>query len=118
MKEVKVPIRAINADQNPTSVEVNRRYAPQFDVVIVKGSRALPDAGTTSTVQRIVGEHHSTGQQESLSRFRTNFRRRLSRSPPSRRDGWFRDYALVSRLPGGGPHSLVAWPVTSESGES
>ncbi|HEX6283407.1 MAG TPA: alpha/beta hydrolase [Pyrinomonadaceae bacterium] len=42
MKEVKVPIRAINADQNPTSVEVNRKYSPQFDVVIVKGSGHYP----------------------------------------------------------------------------
>lgn len=42
MKEVKVPIRAINADLTPTSLEVNRKYAPQFDVVIVKGSGHYP----------------------------------------------------------------------------
>jgi pimeloyl-ACP methyl ester carboxylesterase len=42
MKEVKVPIRAINADMNPTNLEINRKYAPQFDVVIIKGSGHYP----------------------------------------------------------------------------
>jgi pimeloyl-ACP methyl ester carboxylesterase len=42
MKEVKVPIRAINADRNPTLLEVNRKYAPQFDAVIIKGSGHYP----------------------------------------------------------------------------
>ena len=42
MKEVKVPIRAINSDLNPTSLEVNRKYAPQFDVVIIKGTGHYP----------------------------------------------------------------------------
>ena len=42
LKEVKVPIRAINADRNPTSLEVNRKYAPQFDVVIIKGTGHYP----------------------------------------------------------------------------
>lgn len=42
LKEVKVPIRAINADRNPTNLEVNRKYAPQFDVAIVKGSGHYP----------------------------------------------------------------------------
>src|SRR5215211_2738805 len=30
MREIKMPIRAINSDRVPTSVEVNRKYAPQF----------------------------------------------------------------------------------------
>jgi sigma-B regulation protein RsbQ len=34
---VKAPIRAINADLFPTSLEHNRKYAPQFDVVVMKG---------------------------------------------------------------------------------
>jgi sigma-B regulation protein RsbQ len=42
LKEVKVPIRAINADRNPTNLEVNRKYAPQFDAVIIKGSGHYP----------------------------------------------------------------------------
>ena len=42
LKEVKVPIRAINADGTPTSVEVNRKYAPQFDAVIIKGTGHYP----------------------------------------------------------------------------
>ena len=39
---IKVPIRAINADMVPTNLEVNRKYAPQFDVVIIKGSGHYP----------------------------------------------------------------------------
>ena len=42
LKEIKVPIRAINADRVPTSLEVNRKYAPQFDVVIIKGTGHYP----------------------------------------------------------------------------
>lgn len=42
LREIKVPIRAINADMNPTSLEVNRKYAPQFDVVFIKGTGHYP----------------------------------------------------------------------------
>jgi sigma-B regulation protein RsbQ len=42
LREVKVPIRAINADRVPTDVTVNRKYAPQFDVVIIKGTGHYP----------------------------------------------------------------------------
>lgn len=42
MKEVKVPIRAINGDRSPTNLEANRKYAPQFDAVIIKGSGHYP----------------------------------------------------------------------------
>lgn len=42
LKEVKVPIRAINSDRVPTDVEVNRKYAPQFDVAIIKGIGHYP----------------------------------------------------------------------------
>jgi pimeloyl-ACP methyl ester carboxylesterase len=34
---VKVPIVAVNADKFPTNFEANRRHAPQFDAVIMKG---------------------------------------------------------------------------------
>lgn len=37
LKEIKVPIRAINSDLNPTNLEGNRKVAPQFDVVVMKG---------------------------------------------------------------------------------
>ena len=42
LREVKVPIRAINSDMTPTNLEVNRKYAPQFDAVIIKGSGHYP----------------------------------------------------------------------------
>jgi len=42
LREVKVPIRAINADRVPTDVAANRKYAPQFDVVIINGTGHYP----------------------------------------------------------------------------
>jgi sigma-B regulation protein RsbQ len=42
LREIKVPIRAINSDLNATNLEVNRKYAPQFDVVIIKGVGHYP----------------------------------------------------------------------------
>lgn len=42
MRAIKVPIHAINADRVPTSLEVNRKYAPQFDVVVMKGVGHYP----------------------------------------------------------------------------
>ena len=42
LREVKAPIRAINADMTPTNLEVNRKYAPQFDAVIINGSGHYP----------------------------------------------------------------------------
>ena len=36
-EKVTVPIRAINADKFPTDREANRRHAPQFDAMILKG---------------------------------------------------------------------------------
>lgn len=42
LSAVKVPIHAINSDLNPTSLEVNRKYAPQFDVRIMKGASHYP----------------------------------------------------------------------------
>jgi len=42
MKEIRVPIKAINADLNPTNLEINRKYAPQFDAVIIKGTGHYP----------------------------------------------------------------------------
>ena len=42
LREVKVPIRAINSDRVPTNLEVNRKYAPQFDAAIIKGIGHYP----------------------------------------------------------------------------
>ncbi len=38
LRDVKAPIRCINSDRRgPTSVEAGRRYAPQFDAVLMRG---------------------------------------------------------------------------------
>jgi len=42
LSAVKAPIVAINSDLNPTKLEVNRKYAPQFDVRIIKGVGHYP----------------------------------------------------------------------------
>ena len=42
LRELKVPIRAINANLRPTNLEVNRKYAPQFNVVVMEGFGHYP----------------------------------------------------------------------------
>lgn len=42
LQKIKVPIRAINADLAPTNLEANRKYAPQFDAVFIKGVGHYP----------------------------------------------------------------------------
>lgn len=42
LSRVRQPIRAINSDKVPTLLEVNRRYAPQFEAVFVKGTGHFP----------------------------------------------------------------------------
>lgn len=37
LEAVKAPIVAVNADRFPTNLEANRRHAPQFDAVVMKG---------------------------------------------------------------------------------
>ena len=37
LRQIRVPIVAVNADKWPTNLEGARRYAPQYDAVIVKG---------------------------------------------------------------------------------
>lgn len=39
---VKAPIREINADRNPTNIAGNRKYAPDFDAVILAGVGHFP----------------------------------------------------------------------------
>src|SRR5687767_6013357 len=42
LRTIKVPIRAINGDLYTTNFEGNRKYAPQFDAVIMKGVGHYP----------------------------------------------------------------------------
>jgi pimeloyl-ACP methyl ester carboxylesterase len=42
LREIKAPIRAVNADKFPTNLDVNRRHMPGFDAVIVTGSGHYP----------------------------------------------------------------------------
>lgn len=42
LREIKAPIKAINSDLNPTNLEANRKYAPQFDVKLMKGIGHYP----------------------------------------------------------------------------
>jgi pimeloyl-ACP methyl ester carboxylesterase len=37
-KQVKVPVRCVNADLWPTNPEVNRKYMSSFEVTIIKGA--------------------------------------------------------------------------------
>jgi pimeloyl-ACP methyl ester carboxylesterase len=42
LRKIKVPILAINSDLYPTNLDGNRKYAPQFDAVIMKGVGHYP----------------------------------------------------------------------------
>jgi len=42
LSRVKQPIRAINSDKIPTLLEVSRRYAPQFEAVLMHGTGHFP----------------------------------------------------------------------------
>jgi pimeloyl-ACP methyl ester carboxylesterase len=42
LRTLKMPIRAINSDLYPTNLEGNRKYAPQFEVVVMKGVGHYP----------------------------------------------------------------------------
>ena len=42
LRDVKAPIRAINSDLYPTNLEANRKYAPQFEAVIIQGVGHYP----------------------------------------------------------------------------
>ncbi|HEX7331645.1 MAG TPA: alpha/beta hydrolase [Pyrinomonadaceae bacterium] len=53
---VKVPIRAINGDITPTNLEVNRKYAPQFDAVIIKGSGHYPMLEHPARFNELLGD--------------------------------------------------------------
>lgn len=56
LRAVKVPIRAINADMNPTNLDVNRKYASQFDAVIMKGSGHYPMLEDPAQFNKLLAE--------------------------------------------------------------
>jgi pimeloyl-ACP methyl ester carboxylesterase len=42
LSQIRAPIRCINSEKYPTKPEINRRYAPQFDVVTMAGVGHFP----------------------------------------------------------------------------
>lgn len=56
----KGPIREINSDRNPTNLEGNRKYAPDFDAVILKGCGHFPQlerpAEFDATLAKVIAE--------------------------------------------------------------
>lgn len=42
LQEIKAPIRSVNADKFPTSVEANRRHMPGYEAILVPGSGHYP----------------------------------------------------------------------------
>lgn len=38
LREIKAPVRAVNADKFPTNVEANRRHMPGYEAAIVAGT--------------------------------------------------------------------------------
>ena len=42
LRELHVPVRAVNADKFPTNLEVNRRHMPGYDAIIVAGAGHYP----------------------------------------------------------------------------
>jgi pimeloyl-ACP methyl ester carboxylesterase len=53
---VKVPIVAVNGDRFPTNFEANRRHAPQFDAVIMKGVGHYPMLEDPARFGRLLDE--------------------------------------------------------------
>jgi pimeloyl-ACP methyl ester carboxylesterase len=42
LRDAGVPVRAINATAFPTAVEINRRHAPSFEVILMEGVGHYP----------------------------------------------------------------------------
>ena len=42
LREIKVPVRAVNADKHPTDLQTNRRHMPGYEAAIVAGSGHYP----------------------------------------------------------------------------
>ncbi len=56
MARVRQPIRAINSATYPTQVETNRRYAPQFEAVIIQGTGHFPMLEKTGEFNRLLAD--------------------------------------------------------------
>ena len=56
LREMKVPIHAINGDRNPTNLEANRKYAPQFNAVIIKGVGHYPMLEDPAQFNQVLAE--------------------------------------------------------------
>ena len=56
MAQVRQPIRAINSGTYPTKLETNRRYAPQFEAVIIQGTGHFPMLEKPEEFNRLLGE--------------------------------------------------------------
>jgi pimeloyl-ACP methyl ester carboxylesterase len=54
LAQVRAPIRCINSERHPTKVEINRRYAPQFDVVTMAGVGHFPMQEKPRTFNRLL----------------------------------------------------------------
>lgn len=56
LRETKVPIHAINGDHNPTNLEANRKYAPQFDAAIIKDTGHYPMLENPARFNQLLAE--------------------------------------------------------------
>jgi len=56
LSRVKRPIRAINSDAMPTRLEVNQKYAPQFEVVYVRGTGHFPMLEKPAKFNRLLSQ--------------------------------------------------------------
>ena len=56
LRETKVPIHAINGDRSPTNLEANRKYAPQFDAVIIKDTGHYPMLENSARFNQLLTE--------------------------------------------------------------
>jgi sigma-B regulation protein RsbQ len=56
LRETKIPIRAINGGRHPTNLEANRKYAPQFEAVIMKDAGHYPMLEDPAQFNRLLDE--------------------------------------------------------------
>lgn len=56
LPRIKQPIRAINSDGWPTMTEVNRKYAPRFEVTVMKGVGHFPMLMAPREFNRLLAE--------------------------------------------------------------
>jgi len=56
LQTLRVPIRALTSEKFPLKLEVNRRYAPQFESVIVPGTGHFPMLERPQEFNRLLGE--------------------------------------------------------------